>query len=227
MAVFKESVSIAHAATLNSWSLMMRCYGYEKKACEQFRLFLEETSFTDHNKGAEQTVAHQIYQLYSYFHWNKETDKAFYPLIQEIKNRNGNSKYSYEKIVSFVNNMIEEQHDDLWVYLHYENYFQQVRFLYHTESKGWIDNTELVHHKDYYKNLIILHAYVALAQQENHSHHIITIHFKNNKSYVDTTEIVDDWNEIFNHGADKSMRNKNPMNYLFSKWVGNIVIPEK
>lgn len=223
---FKESVIIAHAATLNGWSLMMRCYGYEKKACEQFRVFLEETAFIHYNKSNELTVAQQIFEIYSYFHWNKEIDKDFYPLIQEIRNMIGKSKYSYEKIVSFVSKIISEPHDDLWIYLHYENYFQQVRFLYHTESKGWIDNTDLVSCKKYYQNLIILHAYVTLVQKEKHSNHVITIHCKNNKIFVDTMEIVDYWNEVFNHGADKSMRNENPLNYLFSKWAGNIVCPE-
>ena len=43
--------------------------------------------------------------------------------------------------------MIKDEYEDLWVYIQYEYYFQQVRFLYYTELETEILDTDDIWYK--------------------------------------------------------------------------------
>lgn len=218
---YKESVSIAHGNVINGWSLMARCYGQEKRACEQFRAFMEETPYPADKGKSVPTVAEHIYRIYSYYFW-EEKEIVSDVFLQEAINIIGTVNNSYESIIPFVKQMIPESYEDLLIYVHYETYFLQIRFLYYNQAKGWVDNTALVNQEHYYRDLIILHAYVLLVQKEEHPSHIVTIHSKQNEIVIETMEVADHWNAVLNHGADKRLCSQNPMSLSFFQWRNNI-----
>lgn len=157
--LMKESASIAHAASINAWDLLMRCYGNGKEACEAFRLFFEELGEASwepwkngRTGGVGDTAAMHIWQIYSHYHWgsdgqeeefSRETRGDYYPLKQELKTIFDPAELSYEGLVSFAERMIPEPHGDIRICVQYESYFQQIRFLYETEQGEWKDQNAL------------------------------------------------------------------------------------
>lgn len=225
----KESASIAHASSINGWSLFERCYGISEKAIHTFREMLDDIPYSHSSDyHLEDTVAWHIYQIYMLYHWgnnNCERDNFcaavssnYYPVSQSIRDIVKEVHPSYESLIPFVERMITSPHDELWIYIHYERYFQQVRFLCHTDSRGWIDNVDLTDYENYYNNLVVLHAYCALVQKEEHKNHIVTLHIKHATVKIDIHEVEDVWYRIFNEDEDISASNLNPFSASYTEW---------
>lgn len=230
----RESASIAHAATVTGWSLLQRCYGNRQLALNHFKTMLEEIELSDGKEyRLDDTVAWHIYQIYSLYHWNSgdrgrtfnaEVSSEYYPASDNIRKIIGKVQNSYDSIIPHVTRMIMEPYNDLWVYLHYERYFLQVRFLYHSKDRGWVDNTSLTAQEDYYRDLTILHAYVSLLQKEEHPNHNITLHSHNGMTEIEVSEIKDVWYDILNEDFDISASDDAPLCKSYYEWkksVGN------
>ena len=215
-----ESASIAHAATINGWLLLKRCYGNRQYALNQFRRLLDEIPFSACDEyELKDTVACQIYQIYAHYHWNSGN----YPVDAGIKGIIGKEEKDYESIIPLVSRMISEKYNKLWVYLHYEHYFLQVRFLYFSEESGWVDNAELIYKANYYYDLLILHGYASIIQNERHKNHIITIYSEKGKINMAEKETDDDWHSIFNADADISTCDKSPFIKTYTEWKSSII----
>ncbi|MDQ0362276.1 hypothetical protein [Breznakia pachnodae] len=234
---YKESVSIAHSASINGWSVLSRCYGNNEDGCNKLKEFLQElwienTISDSEDRGVDDTVGCHIYQIYRYYHWKLssfvetfsfEVSKDYYPVSERIKKWIGEIEYSYESLIPLIRKMVDEPFDRLKIYLHYDRYFLQVRFLYYSESNGWIDNVELIDKDDYYLHLTILHAYTAIIQREEHPSHVITIEFENNEISINYKGMEDYWYKIFNEDLDKNYASKEPMAMLYNEWKANVV----
>jgi len=222
--LLRESSSIK-SLTLNAWLLMQRCYGVKKLALEQFRIMLEEIDFSSCDEySLDDTVALHIYQIYRLYKYefiddchgsfNPKVSAAYYPVSDKIKSIIGEIKYSYESIIPNIDRMINESYDDLLVYLHYEKFFMCVKFLYHTGKNGWVEFTNLSSQQDYYRDLIILHAYARLIQKEEHPNHIITIRKINDEIAVDSEEM-----EKISDEEDKYGIYGNYFSESYSRWL--------
>lgn len=131
--------------------------------------------------------------------------------------------YSYDSIVHLIKRIIPQPVEKIYVYLHYEQYFLQVRFLYYSKSLGWLDNDTLVDQKNYYLHLTIIHAYVSLIQKEEHPNHVITIYSEKDKNEIEFEETIDYWHDIYNAGLDIDFSNKAPMAQSYSNWKERII----
>lgn len=234
---YKESVSIAHSASINGWSVLSRCYGNNNDGCNKLKEFLQdlwlENTFSNlENIEVYDTVGCQIFQIYANYHWKNPSSKEFfssmiskdyYPVSEKIKNWIGEIEYSYESLIPLIRKLVDESFDKLKIYLHYESYFLQVRFLYYSEDKGWVDNVELIDKYDYYLHLTILHAYAAIIQKKEHPNHIITIELENNEISINYKDMEDYWHKIFNENLDKNYASKEPMAKLYNEWKANVV----
>ena len=214
----KESAAIAHSASLNAWSLLRRCYGNGQAAIDQFRALLDEIPFSC-GKKLDDTVGCQIYEIYSRYHWDDDASpvdgraiRLYYTITQ-----------NYESMIPVVERFISGTHPEIWVYLHYERYFMQARFLYYSTEKGWVENTDLYSSINYYEDLLAFHAYAALIQQENHSNHIITVHSKDGIITIDIQELEDDWNNIINYDADISICDRAPFSKTYTQWKNTVI----
>jgi len=229
----KESVSI-QTTSLNGWILMQRCYGNRQEAIDQFREMVEQIDLSNGDEyHVADTVAWHIYQIYSVCKWNRDrTDWAksigfmynseasayYYPLNDRIKSIIGVIEHTYDSILPLVARMINEPFSELWLYLHYERYFLCARFLYRSTGGAWNESTVLSCQADYYNDLVILHAYAALVREEQHSNHIITLHYNNGTIAIDSVKTTDDWCDIFNNDADVSVCNINPFSKSYLEW---------
>ena len=224
----KESVSIANAASLHGRSLISRCYGNRIEAINKFKMLLEEVEFSSNDAKKEiNTVSAQIFGLKSCFESAFEEDDYICPfanlapatLKQASKKLVGKVQNTYESIIPIIVRMINESHDDLWVYLHYETYFLSVRFLYRTIKGEWQENTVLSNREDYFQNLLILHAYASFVQKKEHTNHIITLRHNQGVTMVDCKETVDaTWHDILN------AHNEKPLYKSYAEWKEDIML---
>lgn len=222
----QESASIAHAASINGWSLFKRCYGIDQNAVEMFQKMVEQIPYTSVLEADwGDTVASHIYQIYSLYHWKSSTKGEFktkiseyyHPVNQSIRDIIGEVDVAYESIVPLVKRMILELTEDIRIYIHYESYFLQVRFLYYSQNK-WIENIALRDGQQYYYNLIILHAYCALVQKKEHKNHTVTLTIKQGNIESEVHEVEDIWYNIFNKDQDISSCNLNPFQSSYMEW---------
>jgi len=226
----KESVSIARAASLHGRSLISLCYGNRAEAITQFRTMLEEVKFRCYDDmNGEHTVSTQIYGVKSLFESIFEGEDYFFPhtgksleaLKLDANKLVGEVKKTYESIIPIISRIVNEPHDDLWVYVHYETYFLSVRFLYRTDKGEWKENTTLFDSKNYFSNLLILHAYVAFVQKKEHENHVVTLRHYKGFTTVDYKEVVGvgvTWHEI------SSARHKKTFCKLYEKWKEEIML---
>lgn len=228
----QESASIAHAASINGWSLFERCYGTKQTAVEMFQEMTKCLPYTSNTEANwEDTVSSHIWQIYILYHWKsseyreykKEISRFYHPVHQSVRDIVGEVKTDYESVVPFVKRMIAEPTDELVIYIHYERYFLQVRFLYYSQHDGWIENTSLGGDEQYYHNLVILHAYCALVQKEEHKNHVVTLHMNLEQIETEITEVDDVWYRIFNENEDKSSCNKNTFRDSYMAWRKTVI----
>jgi len=224
----KESVSIANAASIHGRSLISRCYGNRIEAINQFKTLLEEVEFSSYaDKRYRGTVSGQIFGINSLFESIFEEDDYICPfaslapaaLKQTANELVGKVQNTYESIIPIIGHMINEPHDDLWVYLHYDTYFLSVRFLYHTVKGEWKESTALLDREGYFQNLMILHAYVAFVQKEEHKNHIVTLRHTQGFTTVDYKETADvTWHDIL------STHDKKPLCKSYTEWKEAIML---
>ena len=225
--LLNESVSIQHAASLNAWQLMQRYYGVKQLGLEKLRVIVEEIEFSDGSEySLEDTVSKHIYQIYRQYKYeiaydfresyNPKVSADYYPVSDKIKSIIGEVKCDYESLIPIITRMINEPYDDLLVYLHYDYYFMCVRFLYRTGKGDWVEFTNLSNQQDYYSNLVILHAYAALIQKEEHKNHIITIRKTNDEVIIESEEAGEMWSEI---DGDVCVVDENSFAASYSRWL--------
>jgi hypothetical protein len=230
----KESVSIYRAASIDGWTLMQRCYGNRQEAIDQFKSMLDEIELSSRDEyNFMDTVSRHIRQVYLLYKWgnidrqeaefNSKVSADYYPVNDMIRDAIGNVSHSYESIIPIIARMISEQYSDLWIYLHYERYFLCIKFLYHSEKEGWVENIALAHQQDYYRNLVVLHAYASLIQNEEHQNHILTLRHNDGAVTIDCEETIDEWYGIFNNDIDISDCDKNPFNKSYAEWKRKIL----
>ena len=233
--LLKESVSI-YSGNVGPQSLMERCYGNGKYACDKLKNYFEESRHNSNENVVEDSVSMHIrlicdeYQcagidslrsiLLSY---SKCNNKSYYPLSQKIKDKIGEVEFTYDNIANQVKKMIVDDYDDLWIYLHYEPYFIQIRFLYQKPSKQWVENTSFVSSEDGYDNLVVLHAFAALAQKEEHKNHILTIHCVEKEVNIKVNEITDYSDVVFNRENKTAEMDVEPMYKLYEQWKKEII----
>ena len=224
-----ESVSIT-SMTINSWSLIQRCYGNGINAFKKLATLLNEIDFTDGTKySLDDTVAYHIYQVYSsykpwgqlpdeYHSYNSSVSADYYPVSELIKANIGEVIYTYESIIPFIIQMIDDECDNLFIYIHYGSHFLCVKFIYYSKSKGWVECKDLVNKNDYYYNLIILHAYARLIQKEEHESHVISLNQINGNTDIKHINVQDYWHDIFNPDNDIQDYNSSSFDKSYSKW---------
>ena len=216
-----ESASIAHAASLNGWSILRRCYGNESHGIKQLEQMLTEIPFSEQSEDCDlkHSVSHRIFNIYAHYHWGADG----YPIDEKVKNIIGAVGREYENIITIAARMIPEPYQQLWIYIHYERYFMQVRFLYYTDEKGWTDNTELTHLESYFDNLLILHAYAALIQKESHKNNCVTIHQKDGETTVGVKKVKGYWEDAFKADFDTALYDKNPFCKSYAAWKESVI----
>lgn len=228
----QESVSIAHAASINGWSLFERCYGIGQNAVEMFQEMIKHIPYSSVLEADwGDTVSSHINQIYSLYHWKSSRcsdcktaiSKYYHPVHQSIRDIIGEVTSNYESIIPFVRRMIPEPTDEFQIYIHYERYFLQVRFLYYSPTHGWIENTSLRDGKQYYFDLVILHAYCALVQKEEHKNHIIMLNIRQGNIETEVNEVDDIWYRIFNKNEDISSCNLNPFQNSYMVWRETVI----
>jgi len=233
--LLKESASL-QTTSINGWCLIQRCYGNRQESITQFKNMLEQIDLSSEEEyHLPDTVAWHIFQIFSAYKWNDDrtsmmkampfmhnskVSDIYYPLSNTIKNIIGEVKYSYDSIIPLITRMISESYGDVLVYLHYEHYFLCIRFLYRSENGDWIENTALSCKPDYYRDLVILHAYAALVQEERHKNHIVTLRYHNASSAVEIRckQITDVWYGIFNDDVDITACDANPLSKSYAEW---------
>ena len=241
--LLKESVSIVRSTVINGWMLFQRCYGIKQSAFEQFQKMLEEIEFSSHDEYSihdDGVDAHifQVYCLYKYgrnlsdeeireYHkFNTTVSAKYYPVNDDIKSIIGEIGNDYASIIPIVNRLINEPYDDLLIYLHYETCFLCVKFLYRTGQNDWVESSALRHQDDSYDNLVILHAYAAIIQKEEHKNHIITLRKTKDDVYTSCAETKDIWAEIRDDNVDISALDKNSFIESYSNWLKGVISPE-
>jgi hypothetical protein len=127
----------------------------------------------------------------------------------------------YESLLQFATRIISEPYEDLWLYVHYERYFLQVRFLYYSEANGWVDSTSLSGDA-YYQDLIMLHACAALMQKDEHQSSIITIHSTQGSVTYSFNEADDKWNDVYNLSDDISLSDRDSFCKTYNEWKNKI-----
>jgi hypothetical protein len=193
----KESISIAHSASINGWTIFQLCFGNGRKAIEQFQVMIKEILFSSGDKYERgDTVSSHIWQVYRHYKYSGISSKAvksyyidaesedYYPVSEAIKNTIGEVSYNYESIIPFITRMIKESFSDLRVYLHYGAYFLCVKFMYKSKENVWVENVALANQPDFYYDLVILHAYASIVQQEEHDCHIMYLQHKDDVTTV-------------------------------------------
>lgn len=142
---------------------------------------------------------------------------------QSIRDIIGEVTPTYESIIPFAKRMIPEPTDEFQIYIHYEHYFLQVRFLYHSQSHDWIENISLRDGKQYYYDLVILHAYCALIQKEEHKNHIIILNIRQGNIETEVNEADDIWDRILNKNEDISSCDLKPFQNSYMDWRETVI----
>jgi len=229
--LINESIILPHSVTLTGWVLLQMYFGNRDVAIEKFRKSVDDISFTS-NEIDVYIPSLLIYDIYSYYKYptlrkNKGFiyEKSIFNLrAVEIINNYKGFKKSYENIIQIVERMIKDNYDDLHIFIHYQTYFFQIRFIYLKEGKEWVDVVDLKNQDNYYFDLIILHAYAELLQKENHKSNIVSIHLKNNEIKINIKKTKDIWRDIFNNDSDISFADKNTLNMQYLNWKNEILV---
>jgi len=202
----RESVSI-NSASIHGRSLITCCYGNKVEAINQYKNLLEEVAFERWEEKSTIGIYGQIAGIKSSF---EEEGYRFWAhlvptaLKQTAKELVGEAQHSYENIIPIVSRIIGKPYNDLWVYLHFANWFVCIKFLYHTEKDGWQENTALIDEENYFQNLLILHAYSIFVQEKGHDDQIVTLRHKQGITTVDCKEVPDLWCSICSPYENKS-----------------------
>lgn len=229
--LINESIILPHAVTLTGWELFQMYFGNRDVAIGKFRQCVEDITFTSNEIDID-IPSLLIYDIYSYYKYptlrkNKGfiyEESKFNSRAIEIINIYKGFKKSYKNIIQIVKRMIKDNFDDLHIYIHYQAYFFQIRFIYCKEGKEWVDVVDLKNEDDYYFNLIVLHAYAELLQKENHKSNIVSIHLKNNEIKINIKKTKDIWWDIFNNDSDISFADKNTLNMQYLNWKNKILL---
>lgn len=232
----KESASIAGRASINGWSLIKRCYGNDYEACKKFNDYVAEVPFDEcespfrYNKvisAKTYGISNRLNKFYEeYENGDSNTNLVDNEYLNEelLKQLYISPNKSYESIIPYVQKMIPEAYDDLWIYIKYERYFLQVRFIYFSKDKGWVESTSLVDQEDYYLRLIFLHGYAEFIKPDRKLSQIVSIHYINkNLTEIQITKVEDVWFKIFNQSADISMCNKIALAKSYLDWKNSII----
>ena len=220
----RESVSI-NSASMHGRALVPYCYGNRAEAISQYKNLLENVAFRSREeKRPANTVAGQIIGIsssfeeegYNFFaHWaSDETKQLTKALVGEVKQ-------DYESIIPMISHMIDESYDDLWVYLHLEDCFVCVKFLYRTEQGDWKENVALADKENYFQSLLTLHARAVFVQQmskEECLDQIITLRHHQKRIIVERKKIDNARNSTCNHYENK------PFCETYMKWKNAIVL---
>jgi len=218
----RESVSIANAPSIHGRSLLSRCYGNRIEAINQLKTLLEEVEFSSSaDKRYNCTVSQQIFCISALFESMFEENEYICPfagwtpatLKQTVNDLVSEVQNTYDSIVPIISRMINEPHDDLWVYLHYETCFLSVRFLYRTKKGEWKENTDLLDKEYYFQYLLTLHAYAAFVQKEEHKNHIVTLRYNQGFTTVDCMETAD----VMSHDV-LCTHDKKPLCTSYAEW---------
>lgn len=140
------SASIRHCASLHGWTLFFRCFGIRETAVARFAEFLHDTIPAN-------TGSHASWEIW-------ELQKSLKDAGQE-RHR--------EVILECLRAMADcagLPYDSIRVYIHRECYFQQIRFVFHTEA-GWWEDCSVTPAACSYEHLIRLHAHVDCLEMED------------------------------------------------------------
>ncbi len=231
--LINESIILPHAITLTGWQLVPIYYGNKNAAIDSFGRLVDEIAFST-NEFNEELPALVVYDIYKYCKYPTLRTNRFFideksdlnSRIPEIKNIFSEMKKSYENIIPIAKRMINDTYEDLYIYIRYQAYFFQIRFVYLKEGK-WIDLDDLKNLDDYYFNLVVLHAYAELLQKENHKSHIISIHTNNDETKIAVKKTKDVWYDIYNNDLDISFADKKTLYSQYNNWKNEIVEGKK
>lgn len=168
-----ESVSIRNASSINGWSPFFRTFGVRGLAINAFNYFLCDDLLTErHPDLLKDTPAWKIYGVNSHL-----KDRRPY---KQCKNSGQYDSPKFSQLLIIVNSMIEDYVEKIKVYLHYDDYFMQIRF-YFKRDGCWIDGNSLKSQDGYYDKLTALHACAELVFEKEYLYKSITIDYHKGK----------------------------------------------
>ncbi len=159
----KHSVSRC-ACNISGWHLLSHCFGTQDTALSQFEELVDDVAPAFTIKRNWSTISRQLSEIDFSSHTQSLPDENYTRFVRKHEDvfKLLNKRLSREQksllIVPIIEEIIREEHTDLAIYIHNYMYVRQIRFLYKTKD-GWVDNTSLSHHPDYYEQLICLHAF--------------------------------------------------------------------
>ena len=172
-----------------------------KKGIDHLIEFIEECPFTSCEED-KKWIAEIIYDIYSYHQYGE-------PIIEGFSNEEiADLKFpcdietASEETVRLINDMIDEQYEELYVYICMDGVIQQIRFLYYTDQKQWRDNICLLVKEESIKQHIILHSYItmmhsSLFEDEHTKEIIITLKVIQNKIEITRREENYIWTKAY------------------------------
>jgi len=82
--------------------------------------------------------------------------------------------------------------------------------MYKSDENGWIENVALSNQPGFYYDLVILHAYASIVQQEEHDCHIIHLQHENGVASVNTV--------IRSPASDIVHAEESPIHQPYKEW---------
>ncbi|MDR1704279.1 MAG: hypothetical protein LBS19_06295 [Clostridiales bacterium] len=215
-----ESASIAQGASSGGWELHQRCYGNGGEALKQYKMSIERfVPFSDFKYYfLEDTIAIQVYHRYHFLLYGHSPSQPTQK-IQELITAQG---MSYIGILGIIDYMMYRSYGEVWVYIHYESYFLQVRFLYRDKNNEWCDSADSIH-MDNYEDTVVLHTYATLVHKHEWKSEIVTVHSKNGIISVTTQDTDDIWKDIIDNGKDISACDEDPFCKSYKRWKEKVL----
>lgn len=152
--IFRKESVIIRSFNINIWTLFYRYYGIAEEAISKILEFIENTSLTSKIQTEYKnlkTIYSKVYKEEIILEKQQKEKKGF------IKEKGFTKKKQYQLFISFLQKLIKEEYQKLFIYLYSEDLIMQIRFCYQTKENKWVDSSSLQNNTELEEKLIQLY----------------------------------------------------------------------